>query len=747
MINRHHPTNDEMDNNKSVPTKRRAHEVDSSAPTKKKTIATRSWVEDPTLLKARKALPIWAYRDRIRGFFQETGDADGKVQNGGHGSLVIVGETGSGKSTQVPQFLAGESWCRQRYVKVAEGGETTRDAGQGQPKMVSVPVGGMIAVTQPRRVAATTLASRVSQEAGCPLGNQPRGLVGYSVRFDHNVPQGAKIKYLTEGMLLQEMLRDPNLRAYSAVIVDEIHERSIDVDLISGFLKQIRAGDLSGRGGIPLRIAVMSATLEVERICDFFSQGTGAEASKPEVLHIRGRQYHVRIQHSPSPVPDIQSFLIKAVFQLNKEEALPGDILAFLTGQEQIEAAQRFIERQAARLPSNIPKVKVFPLFGQLSLEAQHVAFQPVQEPFTRKVILATNIAETSVTVPGVRYVVDSGKAKIKRFRPSLGLESLLARAISKSSAVQRAGRAGREGPGKCVRLYTERGFSAFKDSVPEILRSDVLGAVLTMKAYGIVDISAFPLMDRPDDNSIRAALEGLLMLRAIADDGSITALGKRLTRFPVSAPFAATLVAAAEPEFDCVVEAIDVISCLTSGDDIFLRLYSEEDKEDVEEYRKELRRREGDLLTYLATMQQYAAEHVDRVEWCKKRKVNHRNMRMAVNIRKQLRQLCVREKLLSEMPPPDPQPYEPMSPERAEGLLKCFIRGFVRRAALLHPDGSYVTTGKNKNPVIIHPSSVLYGKKKQAILFLEHVFTKKSYAKKVSAVQARWLVEEVERE
>jgi ATP-dependent RNA helicase DHR2 len=254
--------------------------------------------------------------------------------------------------------------------------------------------------------------------------------------------------------------------------------------------------------------------------------------------------------------------------------------------------------------------------------------------------------------------------------------------------------------------------------------------------------------MDRPDDDLIRNALEGLLLLGAIsATNGSITEVGRRLARFPVSAPFGATLLAAAEPGFDCVLEVIDVISCLTSGDDIFLRLYSEEDKEEVEEYRKELRRREGDLLTYLTTMQQYTTEHADRVEWCKKRKINHRNMKMAVNIRKQLRQLCVREKLLNEAPPPDPQPYEPMLPERAEGLIKCFIRGFVRRTALLQADGSYTTVGRNKNTVIIHPSSVLYGRKKQSILFLEHVFTSKSYAKKVSAIEARWIEEELERE
>jgi len=693
------------------------------------------WTDDPELLKARRELPIWNYRSQIQTALRRSD------------LLIIVGETGSGKSTQTPQFLVRETWCRRQTKKVKLDG----DGSQRQ-----VEVGGLIAVTQPRRVAATTLAHRVSQEAACPLGKSTHGLVGYSVRFDHNVPKGTRIKFLTEGMLLQEMLRDPHLRQYSAVVVDEIHERSIDVDLLSGFLKQIQSSDLSGRGGVPLKVVIMSATADVEGIKEFFApnqndtdkdpgDSKGAASVSAETIHIRGRQYPVQISHSPKPVPDLQDGLVRAILRLHTEEPLPGDILAFLTGQEEIESAQRLIEDYAATLASNVPKIKVFPLFGQLSIEAQHAAFQPVKEPFTRKIVLATNIAETSVTVPGVRYVVDSGKAKVKQFRSRLGLESLLAKPISRSSAIQRAGRAGREGPGKCLRLYTQDGYESLAErDLPEILRNDVLGAVLTMKACGIRDVQSFPLMDRPDADAILKALSYLHSLGAITDHGEITDTGRRLARFPISASFGAVLLAAAEPQFDCVLEAIDVISCITSGEDIFYRLLSEEDQEQVEEARKELYRREGDILTYLTTMQQYTAEHADRVQWCKKRRVNIRNMRMAVNIRRQLRGLCLKEKLLTESPPPDPQPFEPLAPDRAESLLKCFLRGFVSKTALLHPDGSYVTI-QGKHTVSIHPSSVLHGVKREAIMFLEHVFTQKSYAKKVSAIEAPWIVEALE--
>lgn len=680
--------------------------------------------EDPKLLKTRKQLPIWQYREDIQQALRNNSDV-----------LVLVGETGSGKSTQVPQFLYQEPWCRRQRIKIAGSDE-------------EVAVGGTIAITQPRRVAATTLAHRVAQEAGTPLGKgRSDGLVGYSVRFDHQVPKGSRIKFLTEGMLLQELLRDPNLKNYSAIVVDEIHERSLDVDLLVGFLKQILASDLSGRGGIPLKVVIMSATADVEGIQEFFKdiRPKAKDENTLQVLKIKGRQYPVTVYHEPRPVPDLQDALLQAIYKIHLQEKLPGDILAFLTGQEEIEAAQKLIEEYAATLASNVPKIKVFPLYGQLSMDAQREAFLPVKTSFTRKIVLATNIAETSVTVPGVRYVVDCGKAKVKQYRARLGMESLLAKPISKSSAVQRTGRAGREGPGKCFRLYPETAFKTLQDSdLPEILRNDVLGAVLTMKARGIQDVLSFPLMDPPETEAIEKALIHLHFLGALNDDGTITKTGETMARFPISAPMGAVLLAAADPEFDCVIEVIDIISCITSGEDIFLSIQSEEAQEEVETYRKELQRREGDIITYLTTIQQYTAENADRVNWCKQRKINMRNMRQALNIRRQLRGLCLKEKLLDEAPPADPQPFVPISPERAEQVLKCFLRGFALKTAMLAPDSSYVTV-QGKHVVAIHPASVLHGQKKEAIMFLEHVYTNKNYAKKVSAIQAVWIAEALE--
>lgn len=704
-------------------------------------------IGDSQYFQARQALPLWTRQDDIRRILQY------------NDVLVLVGETGSGKSTQVPQFLIQEKWCQRKKAKVQKG-----NGGQEE-----VNVGGVIAITQPRRVAATTLAHRVSREVGTPLNGQkadsdskgphPKGLVGYSVRFDHRVPAGTKIKYVTEGMLLQELLRDPHLRQYSAIIVDEIHERSVDVDLLSGFLKQILSGDKAGRGGIPLKVVIMSATANIGTIKDFFS-GTESEDpsassgsnAKPkasvEFLQIEGRQFPVEIIHTAKPVPDIQEALMKTLFKIHTEEPLSDnhgkkDILAFLTGQEEIEAAQKLIEEYATTLPPKVPKIKVFPLYGQLSMEAQHEAFRPIKGNYARKIVLATNIAETSVTVPGVRFVVDCGKAKVKQYRARLGMESLLAKPISKSSAIQRAGRAGREGPGKCFRLYTEETYETLqKTDLPEILRTDILSAVLTMKARGIDDVLAFPLMDPPEFESVEKALLHLHFLGALADDGSITETGRRMVMFPVTPPYARVLLAAADPKYDCLLEVIDIISCITAGDDIFLQVQSEETREEAEEFRKELRRREGDLITYLTTMQLYTAENADRGQWCKERKINMRNMKQALNIRKQLQSLCVKQGMM-EQPPPDPQPFYPTSPEQAATVLKCFLKGFALKTAMLAPDSSYVTA-HGKHVVAIHPASVLHGQKKEAIMFLEHVYTQKNYAKKVSAIQASWIVEAI---
>ncbi|KAH7364612.1 P-loop containing nucleoside triphosphate hydrolase protein [Rhexocercosporidium sp. MPI-PUGE-AT-0058] len=687
------------------------------------------------LEKTRKFLPIWPKKPDIRWALRH------------NDVLLINGETGSGKSTQVPQFLYAEPWCKKQTVRVKKDGEKTEE----------VSVGGVIAITQPRRVAATTLARRVASEMGSPFTGDV-GEVGYAVRFDSFLPAGIKIKFMTEGMLLQEMLYDPNLRKYSAVIVDEIHERSIDVDLIAGFLRRLVHGDKSGRGGIPLKVVIMSATLDLGGIEAFFARPTtnryrpgqnhgrilaphmledevgedsGSDLSKeassywdgfsdsdkdisrrdadmktqngknlntkktpggpilrvsginPEtsspysnsdgngvaVEYVRGRQHEVEIMYEVKPSPDYLHTILQTVLRLHVTEPLPGDILVFLTGQDEIESLRSALEDYAEKIIKTLPRMKIMPLYGALPAAAQQQAFEKVKEKFTRKVVLATNIAETSVTVSGVRFVVDCGKSKVKQYRPRLGMESLLAKPISRVSAIQRAGRAGREARGKCFRIYTEDDYLKLdQDELPEILRSDVVEAVLKMKSRGIGNVSDFPLMDSPDIMAVQNALKQLHMMGAVDDEGNITYVGKKMAAFPLPATFGRVLIAAAEPTSDILLEVIDVISCLTTDSEIFNQPKSEDDQENLTNVRKDLLSSDGDIVTLLAVIRKYASvANADRLEWCKQRLIAPRAMKMAMQIRQQLRQICYQQKLLTELPHASSEPYEALSPERME--------------------------------------------------------------------------------
>jgi ATP-dependent RNA helicase DHR2 len=667
------------------------------------------------LRQVRKSLPIWPQADAIRAALQR------------NNVMVLTGETGSGKSTQVPQFLANESWCT-----------------------------GCIAITQPRRVAAISLARRVADEMGSLLGDKgPTAKVGYSVRFDTAAGKHTKVKFLTEGMLLQEMLRDPNMLQYSAVVVDEVHERSVNVDLILGFLRNlVAAKEGSTARKHPLKVVVMSATADVEGLVKFFgdsqpvlnTEKTVAKTAKENksnvsTCYVEGRQYPVKTVYLPQPTQDWVEAALKLVFQIHYKEPLPGDILVFLTGQDTIEGLEKLINDYAEGMDDEVPKLLALPLFAALPQHAQQRIFQPT--PYrTRRVILATNIAETSVTVPGVRFVIDCGKSKIKQFRNRLGLESLLVKPISKSAAIQRKGRAGREAPGQCYRLYTESGYNTMEErTTPEILRCDLSQAILTMKARGVDDVLSFPFLDRPPREALEKALLQLLNLQALTETGGISDTGLKIAKFPLTPTLGRVLVEAAKPERDCLLDVVDVISAL-SVENVFLNLVTEERKEEAEEARRELYRREGDHLTLLMAVQRYAAEQKSqRKAWCDKHYVSHRAMENVMNIRKQLRQQCTQQKLLSA---DDEESESAPSEARSQAILACMLRGFISNTARLMPDGSYKTLIGNQT-VAIHPSSVLFGKKVEAIVFNEFVFTGKAWARGVSAVQLDWVSEVVE--
>ncbi|CAG8739415.1 3057_t:CDS:2, partial [Ambispora leptoticha] len=342
--------------------------------------------------------------------------------------------------------------------------------------------------------AAMSLAKRVAQEVGTTIGYK----VGYSVRFDDVTSRSTLIKYLTDGMLLRELLTDPLLKNYSVVILDEAHERTVRTDILFGMVKRAqmirsKMTDDIQKGMSSLKIIIMSATLDAKKFANYFNTST--------ILSIPGRQFPVTVYNTLEPQADYLDAALITTFQIHTEQP-PGDILIFLPGQEDIETLEKLINDYGTTLSSDKLKIIPCPLFAALPSEQQAKVFDPAP-PDSRKVILATNIAETSITIRGVRYVVDTGKFKMRKFNWKIGMESLSIQDISRNSANQRMGRAGREAAGFCYRLYTEEEFQKMKeDTVPEIKRCNLASVILLLKALGIDNVLDFEYLDCPPRNS-----------------------------------------------------------------------------------------------------------------------------------------------------------------------------------------------------------------------------------------------------
>ncbi|KAJ7997354.1 hypothetical protein DPEC_G00228110 [Dallia pectoralis] len=603
-----------------------------------------------------------------------------------HHNAVLIGETGSGKTTQIPQYLY--------------------EAGIGRQ--------GVVAVTQPRRVAAVSLATRVAEEKRTQLGK----LVGYTVRFEDVTSSETKLKFMTDGMLLREAIGDPLLLRYTVVVLDEAHERTVHTDVLFGVVKAAQK-KRKEQNKIPLKVIVMSATMDVDLFSQYFN--------KSPVLYLEGRQHPIQIYYTKTPQSDYLQAALVSVFQIHQEAPVSHDILVFMTGQEEIEALARTCRDIAKHLPDSCGLLTVIPLYASLPPAQQLRVFQPAAKG-CRKVILSTNIAETSITISGIKYVIDTGMVKAKRFNPDSGLEVLAVQRISKAQAWQRAGRAGREDSGSVYRLYTEEEFdNLIPMTVPEIQRCNLASVMLQLLALGIPDVMNFDFMSKPSHEAMRTALEQLDLLGAVDRKDEkvvLTPLGKKMASFPLEPRYAKTILLS--PDFQCSEEVLTVVSLL-SVDTVLYNPPAR--REECLAARRKFTTSEGDHLTLLNIYRAFKKVNANK-EWCRENFVNSRNMSMVGEVRSQLRDICLKLGVKLESCGPD-----------TGKVRRCLAHGLFVNAAELQPDGSYTALDAHQ-PVSIHPSSVLFQAKPAYVVFNELLHTSKCYMRDLCLVDADWLVE-----
>ncbi|XP_003377412.1 ATP-dependent RNA helicase DHX8 [Trichinella spiralis] len=621
-----------------------------------------------TILEQRQSLPIYKLRSELVKAVSE------------NQILIVIGETGSGKTTQITQYLAEEGFT----------------------------FSGKIACTQPRRVAAMSVAKRVAEEYGCRLGQQ----VGYTIRFEDCTSPDTNIKYMTDGMLLRECLLDPDLNAYSVIMLDEAHERTIHTDVLFGLCKQA----VKNRGADQLKLIVTSATLDAVKFSQYFNEAP--------IFTIPGRTFPVEVLYTREPETDYLDASLITVMQIHLTEP-PGDILVFLTGQEEIDTACEVLYERMKSLGPDVPELIILPVYSALPSEMQTRIFESAP-PGSRKVVIATNIAETSLTIDGIYYVVDPGFVKQKIYNPKTGMDSLVVTPISQAQAKQRSGRAGRTGPGKCYRLYTER---AYRDEmlptpVPEIQRTNLASTLLQLKAMGINNLIDFDFMDPPPVEAMVMALEQLHSLSALDDEGLLTRVGRRMAEFPLEPSLAKLLIMSVH--LGCSEEVLTIVSMI-SVQNVF---YRPKDKQDVADQKKsKFHQPEGDHLTLLAVYNSWK-NHRYSHSWCYENFVQIRTLKRAQDIRKQLLGIMDRHRL------------DMIScGKNMQKVQKAICSGFFRNAAKKDPQEGYRTLVDSQT-VYIHPSSSLFHNQPEWVVYHELVMTTKEYMREVCAIEPKWLVE-----
>ena len=627
-------------------------------------------------------------------------------------ATIIVGETGSGKTTQVPGYLYETGFAED----------------------------GCIGVTEPRRIAAISAAEFVASQVGCDVGEE----VGFQIRSNNSTSEKTKIKFMTDGILLQEIKSDPLFSRYSVLIFDEAHERGLNTDFLLGLVKRA----LAKRDD--LKVVVMSATLEAEKFAEFFG---GAP-----ILKVEGRMYPVEVRYltehdiqeaiallNPQQGQEIEALAAFAVEKIRRSGDL-GDILIFMPGEAEIHRVIRNIESL------EITGVEVFPVHGSMSPDDQRKIFESVRG---RKVAVATNIAETGITVEGVVHVIDSGLIKESNFDPRTGIGTLKVVEHSKAGLEQRRGRAGRTQPGICWRLFSDYEYDKvryqFQRSYdeedrleytkPEIQRSDLAGVVLRLIDIGIKDVEGFDYVDTPSLEMMHGAVDTLHAIGAITDEREMTEVGKKILDIPLD-PRHGRMILEAE-KFGCVEEVVAIAAGLSLRR-FFLRPKDKEDEADSAKRRFVDGR--SDLLTAIAVMDEYKRSGRDR-RWASDNFINWKAVEEALSVRKQIEEILeslgIKFSRVGYHLPKNQ--FALTSEEKAQGeaIGKAVLAGFMENLAMLAGRHAYNKLSEQSGrQLFIHPASVLFGNGPQLLLPTEIVETTKVFACNCQAVELDWLLE-----
>lgn len=648
----------------------------------------RGFVEQP-LSEQRRQLPVYAMRRQLVDLVRQ------------NQFLVVVGETGSGKTTQIVQYLYEEGFADD----------------------------GIIACTQPRRVAAISVAKRVAQEVGCAVGAE----VGYTVRFDDTTSAKTRIRYMTDGMLQREALADPGMTKYSVVMLDEAHERTVATDVLFALLKT------AAKSNPRLRVIATSATLDSAKFAAYFGNCP--------VATIPGRTFPVDVKYLREPEPDYLAAALDTVMQITVGEPA-GDVLVFLTGQDEIDQAVDALTSRAEKLGLRVAStdemladtaaagsLAFLPIYAALPPDNQALIFRPAPAG-GRKIVLATNIAETSITIDGVRYVVDPGYAKISAYDPRAGMDMLTVQPILRAQANQRSGRAGRTGPGKCFRLYTENAFFNEMPSAPtpEIQRQNLAHTALMLKAIGIHDVLGFDYMDAPAAPTLVAALHELYTLDALDDAGTLTPLGRRMAHLPMEPALAKTLLALAA--MGCG-DAVLVVVAMLSVQGVFYR--PRDRMAAAEAAHRRLQLPSGDHVTLLTVYRRWAAAG-RLLRWCRDNFVHERSMRRADAVRTQLAAAVGR--WARDAAGDGGAARDVRHVPEAAAVVRAFVAGYFRSTARRDPhDGTFRTLADGA-PVHVHPLLALAGRTPRHVIYHLLVRTSREYMQCCLQVDPQWLVE-----